>query len=86
MVPVGMTDEQNFCILEFESELFDAGFDHRHIRFQVTINQDVPLRRCYEIVREPLTTNVIQIARYAKRRKWLRPVRAVLCKRGVRER
>jgi hypothetical protein len=24
MVPVGMTDEQNFCILEFESELFEC--------------------------------------------------------------
>src|SRR4051812_42464699 len=73
-----MADQQDLDVLELEPELLDAGSDERDIRFEIAVDENVPLRRGDQIVRQPLAADVVEIARNAEGWKWLRPVRVVL--------
>jgi len=54
VIPVRVADQQNLCVFEFESELFDARLDQRHICLQIAVDQNVPLRRGDQIICQPL--------------------------------
>jgi hypothetical protein len=68
-----MTDEEDLDVGELESQFFDAGSNQRYIRFEIAVDEDVPLRRGDEIVREPFAADVVEISGDAKRRKRLGP-------------
>src|SRR3954451_6700427 len=69
-----MTDEEDLDIGELETQLFDARSNERDVRFEIAVDENVPLRRGDEIVREPLAADIVQISGEAKRRKRLGPV------------
>ena len=78
MIPVRMADQQHLDIAELESQLLDARLDHRHVRLEVTGDEDVTLRRRDQIVRETLASDLVQVLGDPERGVWLGPVRGAL--------
>src|SRR5207237_222931 len=81
-----MADQENLHIAELEAELLDAGANQWDVRLEIAVDEDVALRRRDEVIRQPFAADVIQIAGDPERRKWLRPVGAILRRRPVGDR
>ena len=82
MVPVRVADEQDLDVAELESEFLDAGANQRDVGLEIAVDQDVPLRRRDQVVREPLAADVVEIAGDPERRKRLGPVGRLLGRRA----
>src|SRR4051812_5854560 len=68
-----MTDQEDLDIGELESQFFDARSNERYVRFEIAVDENVPLRRGDEIVRQSFAANIVQIFGDAVRWKRLGP-------------
>jgi len=81
VIPVRVADQEDLDVAELEPELLDARFDQRNVRLEIAVDEDVPLRRGDEIVRQPFAADVVQIPGDAKCGERFGPVRALLRRR-----
>src|SRR5580698_181675 len=82
MVEMGVTNQQNFDVLEMKAELLHALLDLRHRAFEVAVDQDVALRGGDQKGSQACATDVVDVADDLVRRKRLRPVRLHLREHG----
>src|ERR1700722_7142136 len=75
MVEMGVTNQQNFDVLEMKAELLHALLDLRHRAFEVAVDQDVALRGGDQKGSQTCAADVVDVADDLVRRKRLRPVR-----------
>ena len=70
MVIMGMTAENNFDVVEAESQFFHAGADYRYLPLEACVDQNVSLR-CRNQERRVfgLRSDKINVADHLKRRK-----------------
>ena len=85
VVGVGVADEQELHVAEFESELFDAGADERNGFFEAAVDQDVAFRCGDEEGGEVFGADVVEVASDLVRREGLGPVRWIFAQRGEGE-
>ncbi len=78
VVPVGVADQEDFCVFELEAELFDAGLEQRDVGFEIAVDKNVALRGGDEKAGQALAADVVEIAGDAEGRKGLSPRGIVL--------
>jgi hypothetical protein len=71
---MALIDQEDFDVAELEAELFDARTNERDVFLEVTIDQNVTLRRRDQIVCEALAADVVQVADDPERWKRFDPV------------
>src|SRR6185295_12784904 len=74
VIVVCMTDQENLYVSELEAELLHAGPNHWHTLFEITVDENMSLRRRDQITRQPLASDVIEIVRDFERRKRVSPI------------
>src|SRR6202040_3647682 len=79
VVKMRVADEEDFCVAEFEAELFDAGLEQRYVGFHIAVDQDVSLWGGDEIACEALAADIVEIAGDLEWREGLRPRGVKLC-------
>ena len=75
VVIVGVADEKDFDVAEFEAEGLDASADQRDRGFKTAVDEDVALRRDDEIGGEIFAADVIEVAGDAEGRERIGPGR-----------
>lgn len=73
MIDVRVADEQDFDVGEAEAQLLDALPDLRHRGCEITVDQDVSLRRSDQESGQVFTADVVNISDDAMRRERLDP-------------
>ena len=73
VIEMGMTDQKNLEVAEFEAQLFHAIANEWHAAFEIGINENVAFARGDQITRQAFAADVVQIPGNAKRRKRRRP-------------
>jgi hypothetical protein len=69
-----MTDEKDLHVAELEAQLLDARADHRHVGFEIAVDEDVALGRRDQIARQPFAADVVEVSGNSERRERLRPI------------
>src|SRR6185369_4619919 len=62
VVRVCMTNQKNLDVAELESQRLHARADHRYIRFEIAVDENVSLGRRDEIARQSLAAHVVKIS------------------------
>jgi hypothetical protein len=75
VVEVRLAVEQEFRIRPLEPQLLHARANLRRRRFEVGVDQDVPVRRGDEVCRQVLTADIVEIVSDLERRQRRRPLR-----------
>src|SRR5262249_6592547 len=83
VLPVRMADEKDLDVSELESELLHTRPDKRDILLKAAVNKDVSLRGGDQRVGEACATDIVEIPRNVKRRKWLGPISIGLRMQGA---
>src|SRR5215813_6227165 len=85
MVIMRVADQENLNVIEFESELLNAGPNQRNVRLEIAVNQDVSLRSSDQVIREAFAADIVEISGDVKWRIRLGPFTSVLRRRGACE-
>jgi hypothetical protein len=78
VIPMSMADEKYFCVFESKAKLVDTLFDHRDRRYETAVDEDVALRRGYEVGSKTLAADIVKVAHDPVRRERFRPGRVYL--------